>query len=191
MILVLVGRSGSGKSAVAGKLKEKYGYADVRTCTTRNPRENEPEDAYHFMSMEQFRKNLANDEFVEFDRYNGNYYGTLKSSLRGTEKKVIVMTPEGALNVKKEFPDTFVVCIATDIKTSVIRAVTREKELTPEKLVKISERGCQDYYLFDNDFLIHNFNVDLILENPADADLDAVAKEAVKAHENFIKQKRR
>lgn len=179
MILVLIGRSGCGKSTIAAKLKEKYGYEQVKTCTTRKRREDESKDAYHFMSHEEFKHHIRNEDFVEFDRYGSSFYGTLKSSLSNDEKLVILITPEGAAAIKKEFPDAFVVNVHVDMKTSVIRAIAREKELNPDKMHKISERAYQDYYLFDNP------TCDFIIDNPDDADIADVVDEIADKHHKY------
>ncbi len=103
MILILVGPSGSGKTAVAGKLMEKYGYIKVRTVTTRKRREKEPEDAYYFMSTDEFESHRKAGDFAEIDRYGDNYYGMLKADLEDGTKKINVMTLNGAGAVKKVF----------------------------------------------------------------------------------------
>lgn len=148
MILVLIGKSGCGKTTVAKLLVEKYGYKMVRTSTTRPRREGEQEDAYYFMSKEEFQQRLRNDEFVEMDRYGDNLYGTLKTSLEESDKMIAILTPEGAEEIKKAFPDAFIVHLVTDTKTAVLRAVSREKELDPAKIDRISKRAMTDYHLY-------------------------------------------
>lgn len=150
MILVLVGRQGSGKSVVQDELIENYGYEKLITCTTRDPREGESPNAYHFMTDAEFRRRVENGEFVEWDVYRNKKYGTLKASLEADGKLVNVMTPEGAQAVKKLFPDAFVAHINPDMRTAVLRAVSREKELTPGKLDTICKQAMLDYYLYNN-----------------------------------------
>lgn len=176
MILVLIGRSGSGKTAIAKELVKTYCYRSVRTATTRDRRDGEPEDAYYFLSKEKFMKRLQNGEFVEYDCYNDNFYGTLKSELEQKGKHVVIMTPEGAERMKKTFPETFVTLIDVDMKTSVLRAIGREEELTPKKLQQISGRGCTDYYLYRNQ------PVDYVAKNPEGTSLEALACDIAKQH---------
>ena len=73
MIMILMGRSGCGKSSIARRLIENYGYRQVTTCTTRKPRDGETEDAYHFMDEKEFFTREANGEFAEYDVYGTNF----------------------------------------------------------------------------------------------------------------------
>lgn len=148
MILILIGRSGSGKTAVMKRLVNHYGYVQVKTCTTRDRRPGEEPDAYHFMSKEEFRKHMAEGGFVETDVYRDNLYGMLKSSLTEGEKLVAVLTPDGAEAVKKIMPDTYVANIAVDMKTAVMRVISREEGLDPGRMHTISVQANQDYYLY-------------------------------------------
>ena len=191
MILVLLGRSGCGKSTIAAILKHVYGYRPVRTSTTRARREDEAKDAYYFMSREEFLRRKDNNEFVEWDVYGGNFYGTMKSELEKQEKMVIVITPEGAGAIKKAFPDAFVVNIDTSTKTSVLRAVEREKEITPEKIQHISDRASTDYYLFSSNVLKTFVLTDFTVENNRETKLDDVVESIVAAHKKYMKERTR
>ncbi len=184
MILILIGESGSGKSAVAAKLVSDYGYTRVRPATTRKHRDGEPKDAYYFMSVDEFKEHLRNDDFVEFDIYNRNNYGTLKTELEGDQKKLCVLTPEGAQAVKREFPDAYVAYIHADMKTAVSRAVSREKELTPEILQNITDRAVEDYRIFQNvEFKMPTL---VMFHNTADSSLDEIVKVVAETHESHM-----
>ena len=103
-------------------------------------------------------------------------YGTLKSTLTVDEKLVCVITPKGAAAIKKEFPKAFIVNVATDMKTSVIRAIARETILTPSKLKCISDRAYKDYELFDDPVC------DFTVNNGPDTSLDELVQIIVDAH---------
>ena len=178
MILILIGSSGSGKSSVAKKLIENHGYVAVKSCTTRDRREGETDDDYYFMTKSEFRDNINAGNFVEYVIYGNNYYGTLKSELDKDQKLVCVLTPEGALAVQKAFPDAFIVQIGATMKTSVIRAIEREKELDPDKINQISKRAMLDYYLFENPY--HDFAI----QNEDGSSVDDIAQIIADAHEH-------
>lgn len=180
MILLLLGRSGCGKSTLEQLLISRHGYKKVSTCTTRDRREGESADAYHFMSREEFTERLSRDEFVEWDKYGNNFYGTLRTSLESDEMLVIAITPEGAANVKKAFPDAFIVNVCTDMKTSVMRAVSREKELNPGIMYRIYQRAIQDYVPYDNPVC------DYIAENPDGTDLNDLADRIANEHLKYV-----
>lgn len=180
MILLLLGRSGCGKSTIEELLVTRRGYEKVVTCTTRKRREGEPEDSYHFMTKDEFLMRLNSGDFAEWDTYGDNFYGTLKESLEGDRMLVCVITPEGAANIKKEFPDAFIVHVKTDMKTSVMRAVGREAELDPGKMHRIYQRSVQDCLLYEDPAC------DYTAENPEGTNLRRLAEKIADEHLRFV-----
>lgn len=99
-MIVLVGESASGKSAIERNLVEKYGYNKVVSYTTRQPREGEVDGIdYHYISIEQFMKLKSHGFFAETAEYNGWNYGTAKEDC--TDDKVAVLTPHGLRQISK------------------------------------------------------------------------------------------
>lgn len=103
MLIVIVGESGSGKTTLAEELLKK-GYRRITTATTRKRRRDEPEDAYHFVSREEFGRMQEAGELVESAVYNGNGYGTpageIADALEPGMRSVIVLTPDGMRAVR-------------------------------------------------------------------------------------------
>ena len=98
MLLVLMGKSGSGKDAITKKL----GWSRVVTYTTRPRRKGEKDGVdYHFISEEEFIQMSNDRKFVECKSYtmaNGKtvYYGSPKDELVDIEgDKVVILTPNG------------------------------------------------------------------------------------------------
>lgn len=111
-ILVFSAPSGSGKSTLVNHLMSlgmPLGFSI--SATSRQPRGNEQHGVeYYFLSEEDFRKKIANNEFVEYEEvYGGSLYGTLKSEIDRIwgEGKVILFDIDvvGGLNIKKIFGD--------------------------------------------------------------------------------------
>lgn len=103
-MIILVGKTCSGKSTVANILHEKYGYSRIITYTTRPPRDGEQDGVeYHFISLEEFERLKSEEFFFETTSYSvatGEtwYYGTSKESLH--DNAVIVMNPDGLKKAK-------------------------------------------------------------------------------------------
>lgn len=80
------------------------------SAATRNPRGKEENGVdYHFLSLEDFKKRIVNDEFIEWEMvYEGKYYGTLKSELQRIWKlnkiPVLDIDVKGAIHVQQEYP---------------------------------------------------------------------------------------
>ncbi len=93
-VLVLSGPSGAGKSSLIHKIMNDIGecYFSIST-TTRPIREGEAEGVdYYFVDEEEFKKEIEEDQFLEYALVHGNYYGTsikpVKKAL--TEGKLVI-----------------------------------------------------------------------------------------------------
>jgi guanylate kinase len=78
MLIILSGPSGSGKGTIIKSLLEQRKDTVLSiSMTTRDPRFGEQEGVhYFFRTREEFEQTIANDGFLEYAEYNGNYYGT-------------------------------------------------------------------------------------------------------------------
>lgn len=116
-LIVISGPSGVGKGTICNKLfKELNAWYSVST-TTRNPREGEVDGVnYFFITKEEFLKKIEAGEFLEYNYYNENYYGTSKRIvLEKMDQGVNVFSEidvNGARNIKKIFPDALLIYIA-------------------------------------------------------------------------------
>lgn len=141
-MLVLVGPSASGKSAVVKSLVSNHNMKKFVTCTTRSPRVGEVNGIdYYFFTEEEFNKRFANDEFIETVYYNGNYYGTLKSEV--ADNKVVILEPQGFQNFLKVIPDLYAVFLKTDEQKLKDRMLYRG-----DSVLEMEKRIANDRILF-------------------------------------------
>ena len=112
-IIILSAPSGSGKSTIIGQLMEK---PELKldfsiSATSRQPRGGEQHGKeYFFLSQEEFMKQIAEGNFVEWEEvYAGVCYGTLVSEVEritGSGHNLIMdVDVKGALNIKKRYGD--------------------------------------------------------------------------------------
>ncbi len=77
------------------------------SCTSRQPRGKEQNGVeYFFVTPDEFRKKIANEEFLEYEEvYADRFYGTLKSQvekqLESGENVVLDVDVKGGCNIKK------------------------------------------------------------------------------------------
>ncbi|MBK7230751.1 MAG: guanylate kinase [Saprospiraceae bacterium] len=84
-IIILTAPSGSGKTTLANYLLETFGQLSFSvSATTRKPRPVETNGKeYYFVSPEDFRAMIHNDELFEYQEvYENQYYGTLMSEIQ-------------------------------------------------------------------------------------------------------------
>jgi guanylate kinase len=83
MLFVLSSPSGAGKSTIARKLlADDDGLEMSVSATTRAPREGEVDGRdYHFVDLEEFRRMVADDEFLEWAHVFDNRYGTPRAQV--------------------------------------------------------------------------------------------------------------
>ena len=109
--LIFSAPSGSGKSTIVNWLLQHPELKMVFSisATSRAPRGTEKDGVeYFFLSADEFRKRIANDEFLEYEEvYSGCFYGTLKEQVekRLSEGFNVVFDVDvvGGCNIKKYF----------------------------------------------------------------------------------------
>lgn len=116
-LFVISGPSGAGKGTLLAKLrKQRPDLGLTVSATTRSPRPGEVDGtSYYFLSDEEFRRRIAAGEFVEWAEVHGHLYGTLVSEVKRLLAKghslVLEIDVQGALNVRKVYPDAVLVFI--------------------------------------------------------------------------------
>lgn len=80
VVILLVGRTGSGKSSLIQKLCERTGMRQLISHTTRQPRQDKNDD-HVFVTVDDYLKAKANDEIAAETEIAGNYYYATKGQL--------------------------------------------------------------------------------------------------------------
>lgn len=171
ILIVVSGFSGAGKGTVMRALLEKYdNYALSISATTRNPREGEVDGReYFFKTTEEFEKMIAQDELIEYARYVNNYYGTPKAyveeQLAAGKDVILEIEIQGALKVKKRFPDALLIFVtppsAGELRRRLVGRGTEAIEVINARLRRAAEEasGMEAY-----DYLLINDEIDACVE---------------------------
>ena len=177
MIIVLLGASGSGKSTIEHELATHHGFEKIVSYTTRKPRENEENGKdYYLVDNDTFKEILNRDLFAEHDEYSQNrLYGTLKSDY-ADGNKVVVLTPNGLRQLKKNCPNDniFTILVEANLGTRVKRYIDRcgVQKFDFQDKNEIAARVERDYGMF----LGLDKEVDLVVHNDEGTDIENFVK---------------
>ena len=83
LLIVISSPSGAGKTSICKRLLKENNKINVSISdTTRAPRDNEINgNDYNFISENEFKRKIKNNEYIEFAKVFGNYYGSLKENV--------------------------------------------------------------------------------------------------------------
>lgn len=111
-MIVVTAPSGAGKTTLVHHILDAFPNKtsfSISACS-RMPRKTEKDgEDYYFLSTEEFKNRIANEEFMEWEEvYEDNFYGTLKSEVERlwSERKTIVLDIDvkGAERIVKKYP---------------------------------------------------------------------------------------
>ena len=111
-VIIVSAPSGAGKTSIVRHLLEAVPELQFSvSATTRNKRDYEVDGKdYYFITPENFKERLANDEFLEWQEvYKNQYYGSLKCEVERSWKNggtvIFDVDVLGGLNIKKFYGD--------------------------------------------------------------------------------------
>ncbi len=162
-IFVISGTSGVGKSTVLAKVMEKRKDLIFSvSATTRAPRPGEKEGVdYYFVTQEQFRKMIDQDEFLEYDAHMNNSYGTPKAQVEEKRKKghvILDIDPNGAYQVRTSCPEAVLIFIAPPSMEELERRLRGRGDTSPEQMElrlhrarwELAQQEKYDYVVVNN-----------------------------------------
>jgi len=164
-LFVVSGPSGAGKGTICKMLVEQRKDIAVSvSMTTRKPRTGEIEGkSYFFVSRDEFKDKIKEDEFLEYAEVFGNYYGTPKKAVFDTLKKginvILEIDTQGALDVKKHHPEGVFIFILPPSVSELKKRLKKRGTDTDEAITfrmgeakrEISLIGEYDYCVINDD----------------------------------------
>lgn len=183
-VLIFSAPSGSGKSTIVNHILGLHPEIEFSVSATSRPPRSQEQDGveYYFLSVEEFRRLIEADQFVEYEQvYEGRYYGTLKSEVERIWAKghVIIFDVDvkGGVNLKKYFGDkalsVFIQAPSVEeLRRRLIFRNTDAPEAIEERVAKAAEEMTY----------APKFDVVLINDN-----LDKAYAEAEKMVDDFLK----
>lgn len=111
-VIIFSAPSGSGKTTIARRIMLTFPQLKFSvSATSRAPRKNEKDGVdYHFLSVEDFKEKIENDEFLEWEEvYENQFYGTLNKAVDDNLKEQFITVFDvdvvGGMNLKKKFSE--------------------------------------------------------------------------------------
>jgi guanylate kinase len=186
-LIVFSAPSGSGKTTIVRHLLAQ---ADLNlefsiSAATREARGEEVNGKdYYFMSLDQFKQHIKNEDFVEWEEvYRDNFYGTLKSEVERIWDKgknvIFDIDVAGGLRIKSKFPEE---TLAVFVKPpSVDELKRRLKERSTETEEKINMRIAKAHVELATapqfDVVIKNYDLEVAFDEANQLVKNFVSKE--------------
>lgn len=169
LLIILSGPSGVGKETVRTRLDKirKFELTYSISMTTRLPRNQEVDGVnYYFVSEAEFKKNIENDNFLEYARFVGNYYGTPRDkveALRNQGHNVLLeIEINGAKQVMSRVHDEAVISFfLMPPSLDVLEARIRNRKTESEEIIRERlNKGKEEMTMTDDyDYIILNDKV--------------------------------
>lgn len=170
-LFVFSAPSGSGKTTIVRHLltQEKLKLDFSISATSRDPRGEEVDGKeYYFLSLEEFKKNIHEENFIEWEEvYANNFYGTLKSELEriwALGKHVVFdIDVVGGLNIKSQFPEeTLSIFVKPPSIEEMERRLRARKTDSEEKIIeRVAKAEKELSYAKDFDTILINDSLEL------------------------------
>lgn len=142
-IIIFSAPSGSGKTTILQRVLPKYKNLSFSiSATSRAPRGVEKDGVeYYFLTIEEFRKKIERNDFVEYEEvYASQYYGTLRSELDriwGLGEHIIFdIDVKGACNIKKQYPQNSISIFIKPPSLQVLESRLRSRGTETEESIK-------------------------------------------------------
>ncbi|MDY0405932.1 guanylate kinase [Virgibacillus sp. 179-BFC.A HS] len=172
ILFILSGPSGVGKGTVRKEIfnrKNNLKYSISMTTRKMRPGEKDGVD-YFFKTKEEFQELIRQNKLLEYAKYVDNYYGTpreyVEDMLAAGHDVLLEIEVQGALQVKKNFPDGVFIFLLPpsleELKNRIVRRGTETDSLVRNRLAEAKK----EIRMMDNyDYAVLNDDIDRAVEN--------------------------
>ena len=166
MLVLLSGVSGAGKDTIKNELINRMqNVVSLPSFTSRKPRNFEQEGVqYHFVTKEEFKEKIKNNEFYEYDIHHENYYGTSRKLLNEKIKsgKIIVKDidvngTENLIKILKNETKLVTIFLKVNKEELKHRLINRGDDLTEAEMeLRLSRLEYEESKIGLYDYVIKN-----------------------------------
>jgi len=162
MNIILVGKAASGKDYFKNYLLENSFKTSI-SHTTRPMRKGEVNgETYHFVSEDEFISMIDNQNFFEYKKFNGWYYGTSEKEIK--DSQVFIFTPSGVKDLPRYFLNESIIIyfdISKDVR--IERLKKRSDSDSIERRLKADKEDFKDFFEYDFRVFESNFSCEELL----------------------------
>lgn len=164
LLIVLSGPSGVGKGTVRKALFEmpEQEFVYSVSMTTRAPRPGEVDGVdYYFVSKEEFERQIAAGNLLEYAEFVGNYYGTPKDKVEDQLNKgkevILEIEVNGALQVRDKCKDAVFIFLVPPTRRALYdRLKSRGTECEERILARINKANKEFRLAHQYDYIVVN-----------------------------------
>jgi guanylate kinase len=164
-IIAISAPSGTGKTTILRRILSDFPEIVFSvSATTRKRRKNEVEGVdYFFISEEEFKKKIQNNEFVEWELFYDYYYGTfrdfIENCINNGKSVILEVDVHGAVEIKRIYPDAILIYIAPpsleELRIRLKKRQTENEEDLKKRIerakMELSHKDKFDYFIVNND----------------------------------------
>ncbi len=173
-LVIFSAPSGAGKTTIVQHiLKCELNFGFSISATTRKPRGQEVDGReYYFLSTEEFKSKIENNEFLEWQEvYPDSYYGTLKSeverSLSKGENIIFDVDVAGGYNIKNIYGSRALAVFVQPpslevLERRLLSRSTDSKEVIGERISKAEKE--MEYSKYFDVIIINDKLADALME---------------------------
>ncbi len=172
LLVVISAPSGTGKTTLTHMLLKEFPNMEFSVSyTTRPPRPGEVNGKdYYFVDRETFERMIEEGDFLEWAEVYGNLYGTSKSqvlkALNEGKDIILDIDTQGALQVKKNFPEAVLIFVLPPSLSELERRLRRrgtDDEETIERRLKVAREEIRRAPLYN--YIVVNDVLEVAFEN--------------------------
>ena len=171
-LFILSAPSGAGKSSLINALLKQDSPRKMQVSVSHTTRDTRPGEVngehYHFVSVNEFKKQIARQAFYEYAEVFGNYYGTSEEAIdQQLAQGIDVFLDidwQGAQQVRMKKPEVTTIFISPPSKQELenrLRGRGQDSEEVIQSRMAQAQAECSHYQEFD--YVIVNDDFDQAL----------------------------
>jgi guanylate kinase len=176
-IIAISAPSGTGKTTILRRIFSDFPEIEFSvSATTRKRRKNEVEGTdYFFISEEEFKKKIQNNEFVEWELFYDHYYGTfrnfIENCINNGKSVILEVDVHGAVEIKRIYPDAILIYIAPpsleELRIRLKKRQTENEEELKKRIerakMELSHKDKFDYFIINNELNTAYYEIKILI----------------------------